>query len=59
VELPFELEMEKLNQKYPFEGDNDLCWAEELNEAVLEGVSDLAEEFMDELCKDANCGNIS
>jgi hypothetical protein len=60
VELPFELDMEILEKKYPFEENNDELYFQELVERVLDGVSDEAEDFMSEVCNGISCGdNIS
>lgn len=55
--LPFSLEMDKLNEKYPFNQDNDDCYFEELNEAIPEGVSEQAEDFMADVCSNVSCGD--
>jgi hypothetical protein len=60
LELPFSLEIDKLHEKYPFDEDNDDCYFEELNEAIPEGVSEQAEDFMADVCSNVSCGdNIS
>jgi hypothetical protein len=60
VELPFELDWEKLEKKYPNMDDIGEAYFEELDSLIHDGVMKDAEDFMSEVCKGISCGgNIS
>jgi hypothetical protein len=61
VDLEFTLKMDELAEKHHLESDEDIdAYLLELEESIIGGVTDQAETFLAEFCKNAECGeNIS